>query len=66
MIRFPFSRTAKDEDRDTPSAAFLAYCRDELERRRDAGLAFDEELFKAAVDLAVTRLQAIERDEGKA
>ncbi|MCG6863018.1 MAG: hypothetical protein LJE70_17345 [Chromatiaceae bacterium] len=66
MIRIPFSRTSKDDDSDKPSVAFSEYCRDELERRRDTGVGFDEARFEAAVELAVGRLQAMEDKEGKA
>lgn len=66
MIKIPFSRTAKDGDGDRPSAAFSDYCRDELERRRDSDADFDEDRFKAATDLVVGRLRAMEENEGKA
>jgi len=66
MIRLPFGRALKDKNGDKPSETFATYCRDELERRRDCGADFDEERFKAAVDLAVEKLVAMEEKEGKA
>lgn len=64
MIRLPFSRKSRDEARQTPSAAFAAWCREEEERRRDSGDGFDEAAFRAAVDLALSRLKAVEREGG--
>jgi hypothetical protein len=65
MIKIPFTRTTKGEDNDKASVAFADYCRGELERCRDRGADFDEERFKAAVDLAVARLRAMEEGTGK-
>lgn len=65
MIRIPFSRAAKDEKGDKISVTFSEYCREELERRRDRGVDFDEGRFKTAVDLVVDRLRAMEEKEGK-
>lgn len=64
MIRLPFSRKPKDEGPESPSSAFSAWCREELERRSDAGDAFDEARFRAAMDLAVSRLKTLERGDG--
>jgi hypothetical protein len=62
MIRLPFTRKTKDEARPSPATAFAAWCREEEERRRDSGEGFDEAAFRAAVDLAVSRLKAVERE----
>jgi hypothetical protein len=65
MIRFPFGRKSSEQDNDRPSRAFADYCRDELERARDSGAGFDEQRFHAAMELALERLQALERGEGQ-
>lgn len=65
MIRLPFHRKPKHEDRDKPSVTFASYCHRELERRRDSGAGFDEERFRAAVELGVSRLRGME-EEGEA
>ena len=49
--------------RKTLQQTFADYCREELERLRDSGGAFDEEEFRAAVDLAIGRLEALENEE---
>ena len=61
MIKLPFSRRSRDEDIERPSVAFAGYCEQELERRRDAEQALDEGRFRAAVQLVVDRLQAMEQ-----
>lgn len=66
MIKLSFGRSSKGDDSNKSYAMFLAYCQEERERRRDAGSGCDEELFQAAVDLALARLQALEQGEGKA
>jgi len=63
MLKLPFARKPKDEDAERSSVAFADYCREELERLRDSGGAFDEEEFRAAVDLAIGRLEALENEE---
>ncbi|MCU0833798.1 MAG: hypothetical protein MUC77_05070 [Chromatiaceae bacterium] len=65
MIRLPFGRKPAGEAAPRPSAAFAAWCEEELERRRDARADFDEPAFRAAVALALGRLKAKER-EGRA
>ena len=65
MIRLPFGRKSSEQDGDRPSRAFEDYCREELERARDSGAAFDEQRFRAAMELALERLQALERGEGQ-
>jgi hypothetical protein len=64
MIKLPFSLKSKEDPNARPSAAFTAYCDAELERRRDSGEDFDEARFRAAVELALTRLRAAEDEEG--
>lgn len=64
MIKLPFSRKPEGKATDRSTVAFLEYCHDELERRRDTGEELDEKGFQAAVDLAVNRLRALE-DRGK-
>lgn len=63
MIRLPFSRRPKDDSPQGPSTAFARYCREELERLRDSGQAFDEERFAAAVELAQSRLKALDEED---
>lgn len=63
MMKLPFSRKSKDDDMRRPTAVFAAYCHDELERMRDVGAVPDEERFRAAVELAMERLQAMEDEE---
>lgn len=65
MIKLPFSLKSKEDPNERPSEAFAAYCDKELERMRDAGEDFDEARFKAAVELALQRLRAVEEEEGK-
>ncbi len=65
MIRIPFGRPSKGAQTGKVSVVFSDYCRDELERWHDRGEDFDEERFKAAVDLAVNRLRAMEEKEDK-
>jgi hypothetical protein len=60
MIRLPFSHKSADEAGERAYAAFEDYCREELERRRDAGADLDEKRFRAAADLAAGRLRAME------
>ena len=43
-----------------PSAGFLRYCEDELERRRNSGEQFDEAAFVEAMELTIARLQTLE------
>jgi hypothetical protein len=62
MIRLPFSRRSKDEEEQPPSAAFAGFCEAELERRRDADEALDERRFRAAMELVIRRLQAMEQE----
>jgi hypothetical protein len=62
MIRFPFSRRSKDEEGQPPSAVFAGFCEGELERRRDADEALDERRFRAAMELVIRRLQAMEQE----
>jgi hypothetical protein len=64
MIKFPFSMKSKTGPNELPSTAFAAYCDAELERLRDGGESFDEVRFEAAKDLALTRLRAVEAEEG--
>lgn len=64
MMKLPFSRTPKDGEGHRPCVAFSDYCREEFERLRDSGDPFAEDEFQAAVDLALSRLQALE-EEGK-
>ena len=63
MIKFPFSFKSKDDSNARPSAAFSAYCQAELERLRDTDETLDEARFKAAVELALSRLRTLERKE---
>lgn len=63
MIKLPFSLRSKDDDTYKASVAFAAYCKEELERRKDAGQPFEETRFLAAKDLAVARLEALEDEE---
>lgn len=63
MIKLPFNRKSQDATGERPTAAFTAHCAQELERRRDAGDAFDEVRFQAAMDLALARLRAIGEEE---
>jgi hypothetical protein len=63
MIRLPFSRKPKGEGVLRPSAAFLAYCEEELERMRDVDEALDEPRFQAAVKLAVQCLENREEEK---
>jgi hypothetical protein len=63
MIKLPFSIKSKAEPNERPSAAFAAYCDAELERLRDGGESFDESRFKAATELALTRLRAAEAED---
>ncbi|MGD2119523.1 MAG: hypothetical protein PVG66_14270 [Chromatiales bacterium] len=46
-----------------PSRGFTLYCEQELERRRNKGEDFDEEAFRAAVDLTIAKLQMLEDEE---
>lgn len=43
-----------------PVKDFEAFCKTELDRRRNTGEAFDETLFEDAVDLVIRRLKALE------
>jgi hypothetical protein len=63
MMKFPFGRKSREGDPEPSSAAFAAYCDEERERMRDAAEAFDEGRFRAAVDLVLGRLRAMEREE---
>lgn len=63
MIKFPFSLKSREDVNETPSAAFSAYCEAELERLRDAGEHFDEARYKAAMEMALARLRAVETEE---
>ena len=62
MMKLPFSTKTKDAMNERPSLVFSKYCAEELERRRDAGKALDEQRFQAAVELALERLR---REEGQ-
>ena len=42
------------------SEEFAAFCEGELERRRNSGAEFDEEDFRQAKDLALTKLRFVE------
>ena len=57
MMKLPFNTKAKDQVKELPSVIFSKYCAEELERRRDAGKAVDEQRFQAAVALALERLR---------
>jgi hypothetical protein len=65
MIKLPFGRKPSEQVSDRPSRAFADYCREELERARDSGDGFDEQRFRAAMELALERLRALERGEGQ-
>ncbi len=43
-----------------PIQDFKSYCKAELERRRNSGKEFDEDLFNEAVELVVRRLEVME------
>jgi hypothetical protein len=44
------------------SRDFFDYCTDELQRRRDSGEAFDEAIFREAMELVLRRLQHLEEE----
>jgi len=43
-----------------PARDFIDYCDGELQRRRNSGELFDEESFRKAVDLVLSRLQVLD------
>jgi hypothetical protein len=47
---------------EVPATAqeFYAYCESELERRRNSGEPFDENLFTSAVELALRKFRTLE------
>jgi hypothetical protein len=47
-----------------PSEEFMAYCEAEFERRLNSGEAFDETLYRRAMDMVVDRLRGQE-EEGR-
>ncbi|MEA3275888.1 MAG: hypothetical protein U9Q81_11470 [Pseudomonadota bacterium] len=63
MIKLPFGRKPKEDIPHRPSTAFALYCREELERLHDSGEPFDEARFAAAVDLAESRLKALDEED---
>lgn len=44
------------------SEAFAAYCELELERRRNSGEPFDEAACQEAMEMVLTRLEALENE----
>lgn len=47
-----------------PSEEFMAYCEAEFERRLNSGEAFDETLYRRAMDMVLDRLRKQE-EEGR-
>lgn len=51
-------------DLTRPSAGFIRYCEEELERRKNKGDEnFDEAAFLEAMELTIARLQMLEDEE---
>jgi len=50
-------------DLSRPSTAFMRYCEEELERRKNNGEEFDESAFLEAMQLAMSRLEMLEDEE---
>ena len=52
------------EELGGPLQDFLDYCEAELERRRNSGEEFDEEVYREAIDLVVRRFDAQAEEKG--
>ncbi len=50
-------------DLSRPSSAFMRFCEEELERRKNSGEDFDEVTFLEAMQLTMNRLEMLEDEE---